>query len=206
MTEGKPYLPWPGVDDRIVVEEMLRDSRSGQWYECREFVKRCVQKQAKNIPKDNWDDIVQDAMVRVNKSLLAFRYSCSFRTWLFSITRSSVVDAFRKLTRAEQHLTPSGEPQYHAESQDDAIAANAPGTVEDVCITRNELSEALIALQEYVSLHANPARNGRILDIVLLEGRSLEEAARAVGCSAPVVGYVVRSAQRYVRERLGHWR
>jgi hypothetical protein len=40
--------------------------------------------------------------------------------------------------------------------------------------------------------------------MVLLESRSLEEAAKAVGCSAPVAGYVVRSAQRYVRERLGN--
>jgi DNA-directed RNA polymerase specialized sigma24 family protein len=53
-----------------------------------------------------------------------------------------------------------------------------------------------------VSLHANPIRNGQILDMVLFEDRSLEEVAKAVGCSAPVVGYVVRSAQRYVRERL----
>ena len=40
--------------------------------------------------------------------------------------------------------------------------------------------------------------------MVLFESRSLEETARAVGCSAPVVGYIVRSAQRYVREKLGH--
>jgi len=43
MTQSKPNLPWPGASDRIVVEEMLRDGASGQWYECREFVKRLVQ-------------------------------------------------------------------------------------------------------------------------------------------------------------------
>jgi hypothetical protein len=37
----------------------------------------------------------------------------------------------------------------------------------------------------------------------MFEGRSLEAAAKAVGCSAPVASYVVRSAQRYVRESLG---
>lgn len=65
MTEGKPYPSWPGGNDRIVVEEMKRDSMSGQWYECRAFMKRCVEKKAQNIPKDVWDDIVQDAMIRV---------------------------------------------------------------------------------------------------------------------------------------------
>src|SRR6266568_3129221 len=185
MTEGNANLPWPGADDRIVVEEMKRDPISGQWYECREFVKRCVQKQATNIPKDIWDDIVQDAMIRVNKSLTTFHFVCSFRTWLFGIARSSVIDAYRKFTREGQHTAPPGDPHD---------------------TERDELSKALTALQEYVSTHANPVRNGRILDMVLLEGRSLEAAAKAVGCSAPMVGYVVRSAQHYVRDRLGYRR
>jgi RNA polymerase sigma factor (sigma-70 family) len=206
MTEGKPYLPWPGGDDRIVVEEMKRDLISGQWYECREFVKGCVQKQAQNIPKDSWDDIVQDAMIRVNKFLPTFRFHCALRTWLFGIARSSVIDAYRKFKRAGQQVAPPEDPHDDAEHEGDAFTARTPGTLEDECITRDELGNALTALQEYVAAHANRTRNGRILDMVLLEGHSLEEAARAVGCSAALAGYVVRSAQRYVREKLGYRR
>ena len=204
MTEGNPYLPWPGADERIVIEEMLRDTLSGQWYECREFVRRCVQKQAKNIPKDYLDDIVQDAMIRVSKFLPDFRYQCTFRTWLFSISHSSIVDTYRKFTREGQHTASPGDHHTDAEYESDTFPPAMPGTVEDECITRDELDKALLALKEYVSLHANQERNRRILDMVLLEGRTLEEVAIAVGCSAPLVGYVVRSAQRYVREKLGH--
>ena len=206
MTEGNANFPWPGADDRIVVEEMKRDPLSSQWYECREFVKKCVQKQATNIPKDSWDDIVQDAMMRVNKSLPTFHFVCSFRTWLFGIARSSVIDAYRKFTHARQHEASPGDSHDNAKCEGVAFTVSTPGTVEDECITRDELSKALTALQEYVSTHANPVRNGRILDMVLLEGRSLEETAKAVGCSAPIVGYIVRSAQRYVRERSGYRR
>ncbi len=204
MTEDKPYLPWLGADDRTVVEEMLRDRKSGQWYECREFVKKLVQVQAKNIPKDHWEDIVQDAMIRVDKSLLTFKYQCTLKTWLFGIVRSCIIDAYRKSNRAGQFMAPPGDPHDDVEREDDAFTANVPGTVEDECITHDELKKALAALQEYASTHANPLRNGRILDIVIFEGRSLEEAAKAVGCSAAVAGYVVRSAQRYVREKLGY--
>jgi RNA polymerase sigma factor (sigma-70 family) len=204
MIEGKPYLPWPGgADDRTVVEEMLRDSRSGQWYECREFVNRLVQAQAKNIPKDHWEDIVQEAMIRVNKSLLTFKYQCALRTWLFGIVRSCIIDVYRKFKRAGQFMAPPGDPHDDVDCEGVSFNANIPGTVEDECITHDELNEAVAALQEYVSTHANPIRNGRILDMVLFEGRSLEEAAKAVGCSAPVASYVVRSARRYVHERLG---
>jgi RNA polymerase sigma factor (sigma-70 family) len=212
MTEGKSYLPWPGADDRIVVEEMLRDRSSGQWYECYVFVRKLVHVHAKNISNDHWDDIVQDAMIRLDKSLAIFQYHCAFRTWIFGIVRSCIIDYYRKSSRAVPHMVPLGDlydntepeddPHDDSEHEGDAFTANATRTVEDACITHDELDKALLALQEYVSLHANPIRNGQILDMVLFEGRSLEEVAKAVGCSAPVVGYVVRSAQRYVRERL----
>ena len=206
MTEGKFYFPGPEADDRIVVEEMLRDSQSGQWYECREFVRRLVQIQAKNIPRDHWEDIVQDAMIRIGKSLPSFQYQCKLRTWLFGIIRSCIIDTHRKFTRAGQFMAPLNDPQDNIEREGDEFTAHALGTVEDECIARDELDKALTALQEYVFAHAKAERNRRILDMVILEGRSLEAAAKAVGCSAAVAGYVVRSAQRYVREKLGYQR
>lgn len=207
MIEGKPYHPWPGgADDRTIIEEMLRDRRSGQWYECREFVKKLVQVQAKNIPQDHWEDLVQDAMIRVDKSLLTFHYQCTLRTWVFGIVRSCIIDVYRKFKRAGQFTASLDDAHDEIEREGDTFTAHAPGTVEDECIIHEGLKEALAALQEYLSIHANPKRNGRILDMVLFEGRSLEEAAREVGCSAPVAGYAVRSAQSYVRKKLGHHR
>lgn len=232
MTEGKPYLPWPGGDDKIVVAEMLRDSLSGQWYECCEFIKWLVRVQATNISRDHWDDIVQEAMIRVNKYLPTFQFHCKLRTWLFSIVRSCIIDFYRKFIRVEEALDPIDDTQDVVEGEggggkshvqrtrnmhnfqahlNESIAttgernisiANIPGAVEDECIKLDEISQGLAALEEYVSTHGNPERNARILDMVIFEGRSLEAAAKAVGCSAPVAGYVVRSAQRYAREKV----
>ena len=204
MIEEKSYLPWPGADDRIVVEEMLRDRSSGQWHECYVFVSKLVHVRAKNIPKDHLEDIVQDAMIRIHKYLSNFQYQCAFRTWLFGIVRSCIIDDYRKFTRAGPHMVPLGDPHEDAEHEGDDFSTNTPGTIEDICITRDDLGKALAALQEYVSLHANSRRNGRILYMVIFEDRSLEEVAKTVGCSAPVAGYVVRTAQRYVRGKLGH--
>ena len=205
MIEAKPYLPWPGADERMVVEEMVRDSISGHWFECRVFVKKRIQIQAKNIPQDQWEDIVQEAMMRLSKSLPTFRYQCALRTWIFAIVHSCIIDAYRKLTH-EGVIAPPGDTHDDGEREGDALPTNSSRTVEDECITRDELRKALAVLQEYVSTHANPKRNRQILEMVLFEGHSLEEAAKAVGCSAPVAGYVVRSAQRYVRDKLGHQR
>ena len=202
MIEGISYLPWPGADDRIVVEEMLRDRSSGQWHECYIFVSKLVHVQAKNNSNDHWDDIIQDAMIRIHKYLSNFQYQCAFRTWLFGIVRSCNIDDYRKSNREEQYLAPLGDHHDDVEHEYEAFNVLATRTVEDECILHDELHKALVELQDYVSFHANPIRNGRILDMVIFEGRSLKEAAKVVGCTAPVAGYVVRSAQRYVRESL----
>ena len=204
MTESKHYLPWPGADDRIVVEEMLRDRRSGQWYECREFVKRLVQAQAKNIPQDLWDDLVQDTMIRVDKSLLTFHYQCRLRTWIFIIVRSCIVDARRKFKRVGQFMAPLGDPLNENDYEDEGFALSEARSAEDVSVVNDELRNATAALLEYTNTHSNQIRDQLIIRMVIFEGHTHMEAAKAVGCNAPVVGYVVRQAQRYVREMMGY--
>ncbi len=206
MTKDNSYPPRQSTDDKIIVEEMLRDPSSGQWHECYVLVMRLVQLQAHNISTNHWDDIVQEAMIRIHKYLPTFQFQCGFKTWIFHIVRSCTIDAYRKSLRAGQNIISLGDSHDDVELESDRSNANVPETVEDACITRDELRKALAALLEYVSLHSNPTRNRKILNMVLFENSSLEETAQTVGCSAPVVGYVVRSAQRYVREKLEHQR
>jgi RNA polymerase sigma factor (sigma-70 family) len=147
------------------------------------------------------EDIVQEAMIRIHKYLATFKFKCSLRTWIFNIVRSCIIDTYRKSKHAvEFHALV--DPYHDVEIEDELLVANMPGTLEDECITRDELRRVMIALQEFVSLHANQARNRAILEMVFFEDMSLEETAQALGCSAPVVGYVVRCARRYVRENL----
>lgn len=201
MTEGEPNLSWPGADDRLIVEEMLSNERSKQWDECYEFVKKLVYVQAKNIHKDHWDDIVQDAMLKISRSLPAFRHQCRLKTWLFRVVRSCIIDIHRKTSHAGQLMTALDDPHDDNEREGEAFTTHNILSAEDEYIIHDDLKEALKGLQAYVSTHANPQRNEHILEMVLLEEQSLEKAAKDVGCSAPVVGYVVRSAQRHVRER-----
>jgi len=66
-----------------------------------------------------------------------------------------------------------------------------------------ELSLALLSLEMYTYAHSNRERNSLILNLVILKGYSHAEAAIAAGCSAPVVGYIVREAQRFARSAMG---
>lgn len=204
MTEDKSYPERQATDDRIVVEEMLRDQRSGQWHECYLLVAKLVQQKAHNISPNQREDIVQEAMIRIHKYLPTFKFQCSLKTWIHNIVHSCVIDEYRKIMRIGQFIVSPGVSLDDFELVGDIPVANVPTPMEDECIIRDELREAFAALLEYVSKHSNQERNRAILLMVLFENRSLEETARAVGCTAPVVGYIVRSAQRYVREKVRH--
>lgn len=206
MTASESYPPWPGDDEKKVVEEMLRDPISGQWYECTEFVKKRVGIQAKNISQDEWGDIAQEAMLRISKSLHTFRFESKLKTWIVGIVHNCIVNTYRKTPHKGQIVSLPGDPHedIEHERERDAISAINPFTPEDISLTSDELRSALLTLKEYIFLHRNQVRNRRILEMVLLEGHSHVKAAEAVGCSAPVASYVIREAQRYVREKLGY--
>ncbi len=206
MTRDKSYLQRAIIDDKIVVEEMLRDNSSGQWHECYVLVIRLVQQKAHNISTNHRQDIVQEVMMRIHKYLPTFKFQCSLKTWIHNIVHTCVIDDYRKSIRTGHLMIPLSDSHDDVGLNGDIPVATISGTVEDECIIRDELHKAFAALLEYVSLHSNQARNRTILHLVLFENRSLEETARAVGCSAPVVGYIVRSAQRYVREKLKYQR
>lgn len=206
MTMGKPNpLPWSGSNDRAVVEEMLKDPKSEYWDECYTFVEGLVHKRAKNIPPDSLEDIIQEAMIKFKKSLPTFQRRCSLKTWLFRIVGNCIIDDHRKITRIMPYLAlpTSAYASHEDEDSIDILSTHLSRTAEEDFLIREEANKAVAALQEYISTHKKAERNEQILNIVLYEAGSLEEAAKAAGCSSAVAGYVVRSAQRYVREQLG---
>jgi len=196
------FLSWPGTDDRVVVAEMLRDNFSEHWFECREFIRKQVLKRAGNIAQQDRDDVVQEIMGRVHLGLSTFHFGSRLTTWLMSIITHCIIDAYRKAKRTDQAPISSifpGEPHETGE-QEPAMQLASALEVEDVCIVHDQLEIGINALKAYIKTHAHRERNGKILDMVIVQGDSLEEAANAVGCSAAVAGYVVRQAQLYARQ------
>jgi RNA polymerase sigma factor (sigma-70 family) len=210
MTEGSPNHTWPGADDKVVIEEMLRDSTSEQlseqWYECRIFVRDCVQRQGNDIPQDDREDIVQDVMMRIHKSLHTFAYGCKLTTWIFGIVHNRITDIHRQSVRTRAFIATLPDHHDEIDHEGDTFIARNVLTPEEACIIQIDLERAIVALNEYLSNHKHEERNRRILEMALFEGHSHIEAALAVGCSAPVASHVVREAQRYVREKLGYQR
>jgi RNA polymerase sigma factor (sigma-70 family) len=204
MSNGQPYLPQSGTSERLVVEEMIRDRHSKHWEECSHFVQRCVYTKAKNIPSNLQEDIVQEVMYKITKYLPHFRFQCVLKTWLNQIMESCIIDAFRKLQNEGLHQSPLVDPPNESARGGEELNTSEAKSAEDAFEINDEILNGITALLEYANTHSNPIRDRLVLRMVLFEGQSHMEAAKAAGCHAPVVGYVVREAQRYAREKMGH--
>lgn len=206
MPTDQPYhLSWQKKDDKARIEAMLSDPTSEYWSECLEYVKERVRIQAKNIPLDVWEDIIQEVMVQIVRSLHTFQYNCSLTTWIFLIVKSRVIDKYREITRTSQIIAFSADflKSYEENELSSSLITHVSRTAEETFMVRENIRQIVAAIQEYISTHANTERNGKILHMVLYEGHSLKEAAKVAGCSAAVAGYVVRSTVIYIHKKLG---
>lgn len=134
MKEGKPPFPWPGAEERAVIEEMLRNPESEQWHKCHDFIERCVQIRAKNISEDYRDDIIQNVMIRVTRYLPYFQHQCLLRTWLFNVTRSCIIDAYRKLALSGHLAISLDDLCDDSEHENEIFIVSTSETVENKCI------------------------------------------------------------------------
>jgi RNA polymerase sigma factor (sigma-70 family) len=200
MPNDQPYLPRPGIDERMIVAEMLRDQNSQHWEECRRFVKFCVSANASNIPASSHEDIIQEVMYKVAKSLEQFRFECSFKSWINIVVRRCIIDESRKLRKDENVHSPLTNQSNENDGEGESFVISKAKSAEDVFLTEDQIRTGMAALLEYADIHTHPIRNRLIIELVIDEGKTYAEAAKAAGCKEPVVGYVVREAQLYARK------
>ena len=202
MSKDQPYLPRPGVDEKMIVDEMIREERLEHWEECYKFVMKCVYAKAKNMPPHHLDDIVQVIMIKITIYLLHFRFKCALKTWVNQIIEHQIIDEYRKLRNEGPHLPFSLNPPGDPDGESQEPGTNEGVSAEEAFEMQEKIRIGMAALLEYANTHANPVRNWHIIQLVLFEEKTYEEAAIAVGCNPPVVGYVIREAQRYARDKI----
>lgn len=204
MTEGKPGYQWSELNDEAVIEAMLINAESEHWNKCSAFIRYLIEKRFSNLSPQFQADTIQDILLSVHKNLPTFRYQSKFTTWLTAIARNRTIDVLRlhaEITRRERHL--DDLPENH-ESDIESSTSNVPRTPEEIVLTKERIREVIIAIEVFLQLHTKPERNRQILQMVLFDGYSYEEAAQALGINAPVVGHVVRSARIYLDQKVSH--
>lgn len=196
---------WPGPHEKQTVAEMLDNRDSAHWEKCNELMKWLILKEVGkySIPfsADLVADILQNAMVSVVINLPHFRSESKLTTWLTTIAYTRTIDTLRLLSRNSRIFSLLNNFPEDEETEVIDKFYEVPVTVEDECITREALREVLAEIPIYIKNRAKAERNGKIAKMVLLEGRTLEEAAQEVGVSAAVASYVIRTLRDHLHKK-----
>ncbi|MFO1261282.1 MAG: sigma-70 family RNA polymerase sigma factor [Sphingomonadaceae bacterium] len=118
---------------------------------------------SRRLPPQHLDDLVQETLISLHAKLASYDPARPFLPWLAAIARYRWVDHLRRVYRAEEVALENDIPQ--ASDEDEAIA-------------RISLERLFAQL---------PAAQARAIELVKIEGRSVEEAAQGCGQSASLV-------------------
>jgi RNA polymerase sigma factor (sigma-70 family) len=193
--------PWPGPFDDPVIDAMLNDRDSHHWSECQKYVNSLVLKWAGNFSADDREEIAQNAMFWIVRYLPKFKRKCRLTTWIMRIVHTRIVDAGReRQTSLLRQALPPNDPDEDDKNEVNASKIGSPRTVEEECVSREELREAFKALLKHLSARAKPERDILILEMHIA-GFSQQDISRKLNIPAPNIGYVIRTLQRFLREQ-----
>jgi RNA polymerase sigma-70 factor (ECF subfamily) len=126
---------------------------------------------------DDARDIVQEAFLKVWKSIGAFEGQSAFYTWLYRIVTNLAIDHLRKL-RPSQPYDDAREREEDEIPGEDNILPQTAGLHPGRALESKEIGQAIERALEGLS-----ANHRAVLLMREVEGLSYKEMARAMGCS-----------------------
>jgi RNA polymerase sigma-70 factor (ECF subfamily) len=160
--------------------ELILQAQRGDQAAFRKLVERHQRRAfsiALGLVRDENDarELVQEAFLRVYRSLNSFQGGSSFFTWLYRIVTNLSIDLMRKPGRKEAELT---EQHLEDESADLPLVARIDGADPLDVIRRREIAGRIQA-----ALDALPPYHRGVILMREVEGMSYEEMAEAMNVS-----------------------
>ncbi len=147
---------------------------------------------ARRLPAQDVQEVAQDTFVRAFRALPSFRREAPVRIWLLRIARHAAMDFWRRrYRRRERVLSDLDESSLlHVETSQQERLAEQAADAEALASARERLDAAL--------LHLSPDDRA-VITLVELEERSMEDAARRLGCGLSAVKVRAFRARRRLR-------
>lgn len=123
-------------------------------------------------------ELVQDAFLRVYKSLPSFQGGSSFFTWLYRIITNLSIDLIRKPGRQTTDLEEARLDLDEGSDLDLPFLSRMDGADPADVVRRREIAERL-----HAALEALPSYHRAVIVMRELDGLSYEEMAQAMGVS-----------------------
>jgi len=134
------------------------------------------------------DDLTQDVMIQMVRTLDGFRGDARFETWLYAVTRNAAAARARRDLRGEELL---GRPEAVE------TVAPTPEPAPDVALHRRDVASAV--RDAFFRL---PLRQREVFDLVELQGLTSPEAAERLGIEPVSVRAHLFKARRALRAHI----
>ncbi len=137
--------------------------------------------------KEDARDVVQEAFVRVFRSISRFDFNMSFYTWLYRIVTNLSIDQLRKLTKR------------HAVRIDDV--GEGPAALSDRASPSDRIEESELKATIRTVLDQLPENYKTVMVLRDIEGLSCKEIASITGTSHPTVRWRLHTARKQFKEK-----
>ena len=147
---------------------------------------------ARRLPAQDVQEVAQDAFIRAFRSLPSYRREAPFRIWILRIARHAAMDFWRKKYRRRDQLF---------SDLDDPALARVEATQQERLAEQQADREAQDSAREWLAaalLRLSPDDRA-VITLVELEERSMEDAARRLGCGLSAVKVRAFRARRRLK-------
>ena len=147
---------------------------------------------ARRLPAQDVQEVAQDAFIRAFRSLPSYRREAPFRIWILRIARHAAMDFWRKKYRRRDQLF---------SDLDDPALVRVEATQQERRAEQQADREAQDSAREWLAaalLRLSPDDRA-VITLVELEERSMEDAARRLGCGLSAVKVRAFRARRRLK-------